>query len=316
MSLADERPPRDDASLPATEGNDPPRKDRPVERRSPTRPQFVEGWRKDVQRKVHEANEAPALELAPTAHIDIWMASPDALMKAELALTLLSDEDWETINGINDPANTAQRHHRARAAAHRPVAGVASTRSSRRPGVSASIRKGGARWPRGCHASTSASRIIDPLVLVAISPTLEVGVDVECIDQDVSPDVIAEFSHLDEHHSVGGLPRPREIREFIRLWTLKEAYTKMVGTGHSLDFKSIKFTLDPVRLETVGGKIHDGASGTTQFENFYISNKHLLFHASLAVRHPPGDMGITEVQIISLADIGGAPSNTPMPMVR
>jgi len=316
MSVADERPPPpDNATPPATEGKPAPAKSRRAERRSPTRPRFVEGWRKDVQRKVHEANEAPALELAPTAHIDIWMASPDALMKAESALTLLSDEDWETINGINDPAN------RRSVIAARVLLRIGLSRASEHTVEPSAWRfsvdsQGRRSVAEGLPRINFSISHIDPLVLVAVSPTLEVGVDVECIDQDVSPDVIAEFSHLDEHHSVGGLPRPREIREFIRLWTLKEAYTKMVGTGHSLDFKSIKFTLDPVRLETVGGKIHDGKTGTTQFENFYISNKHLLFHASLAVRHLPGDMGITEVQIISLADIGGAPSNTPMPMVR
>lgn len=315
MSVADEWPPRENAGPPAHEGKDTPPNGRQRERRSPTRPRFVEGWRKDVQRKVHEANEAPALELAPTSHIDIWMAAPDALMKAESALTLLSDKEWDTINGINDPANrrsviTARvllRIGLSHAAEHtvEPSAWRFNVDASGRPAVAEG-------FPR---INFSISHL-DPLVLVAISPTLELGIDVECIDQDVSPDVIAEFSHLDEHHSVGGLPRPREIREFIRLWTLKEAYTKMVGTGHSLDFKSIKFTLDPVRLETVGGKIQDGKNGTTQFENFYISNRHLLFHASLAVRHPAGETGITEVQIISLADIGGTPSNAAAPMVR
>lgn len=312
MSVADERP-RGDTNPLATDNKEPPQKGGRAERRSPTRPQFVEGWRKEVQRKVHEANEAPALELTPTARIDIWMAAPDALMKAESALTLLSDEDWHAINQINDPANRrsviASRvllriglsHASGHAAA--PSAWRFTVDGNQRPVVAEGL-------PR---VNFSISHL-DPLVLVAVSADLEVGIDVECIDQDISPDVVAEFSHLDEHHSVGGLPRPREIREFIRLWTLKEAYTKMVGTGHSLDFKSIKFTLDPVRLSSIAGK--RTAEGTTQFENFYIGNRHLLYHASLAVRHPAGDPGITEVQIISLADVTGTPSNYAAPMVR
>lgn len=314
MSVADERPPPDDTNRPAVSDKDAPPIGSRAERRSPTRPQFVEGWRKDVKRKVREANEAPALELAPTSRIDIWMANPDALMRAESALTLLSDEDWESINGINDPANRRSvitsrvllRIGLSRAAEHavEPSDWRFSRDALDRPVVAEGL-------PR---INFSISHL-DPLVLVAISPTLEVGVDVECIDQDVSPDVIAEFSHLDEQHSVGGLPRPREIREFIRLWTLKEAYTKMVGSGHSLDFKSIKFTLDPVRLETVGGKGMNGNEGATKFENFYISNKHLLFHASLAVRYPPGETFMTEVQIISLAS-GEDASSTAAPVVR
>lgn len=312
MSVADERP-RDDSSRRATDDKSPPQKGRRAERRSATRPRFVEGWRKDVKRKVHEANEAPALELTPTARIDIWMANPDALMKAESALTLLSEQDWEAINRVNDPANRRSviasrvllRIGLSWASGHavEPSDWRFAVDDKQRPMVAEGL-------PR---INFSISHL-DPLVLVAVSATLEVGIDVECIDQDVSPDVIAEFSHLDEHHSVGGLPRPREIREFIRLWTLKEAYTKMVGTGHSLDFKSIKFTLDPVRLSSIAGK--RTTEGTTQFENFYIGNKHLLYHASLAVQHPAGDPGITEVQVISLADVEGTPSNYTAPMVR
>ena len=311
MSVAEDRP-RDHESPPAADDKTP-QTGRRAERRSPTRPKFVEGWRKDVQRKVHEANEAPALELTPTARIDIWMANPDALMKAESALTLLSEQEWEAVGRINDPANRRSviasrvllRIGLSRACSHQvePAAWRFTTDAKQRPVVA-----------EGLPPINFSVSHLDELVLVAVSTALEVGIDVECIDQDVNPDVIAEFSHLDEHRSVGGLPRPREIREFIRLWTLKEAYTKMVGTGHSLDFKSIKFTLDPVRLSSVGGK--SNKNGTTQFENFYISSEHFLYHASLAVRHPAGDPGITEVQIISLADAQGTTTNYAAPMVR
>ena len=311
MSVAEDWP-RHDESPPAADGKNPQTGGR-AERRSPTRPQFVEGWRKDVKRKVHEANEAPALELTPTARIDIWMANPDVLMKAESALTLLSEQEWEAVGGIDDPANRRSvvasrvllRIGLSRACSHqvKPSAWRFTADAHQRPVVA-----------EGLPPINFSISHLDELVLVAVSETLEVGVDVECIDQDVNPDVIAEFSHFDEHHSVGGLPRPREIREFIRLWTLKEAYTKMVGTGHSLDFKSIKFTLDPVRLNSIAGKSQK--NGVTQFENFYISNEHLLYHASLAVRHPAGDPGITEVQIISLADAEGTTSSYAAPMVR
>ncbi len=313
MSLADARPPRDDASLPATDGNDPPRKDRPAERRSPTRPRFVKGWRKDVQRKIHEANTAPALELTPTDRIDIWMAKPDALMKAESALTLLSEEDWDAVKKINDPAN------RRSVVASRVLLRIGLSRacdyqaqpSAWRFTVDANQRPVVAEGLPPINFSISH---LDELVMVAVSTTLQVGIDVECIDQEVTPDMIAEFSHLDEHHAIGGLPRPREVREFVRMWTLKEAYTKLVGVGHSLDFKSIKFTLDPVQLKSIAGK--SNRNGTTQFENFYVSNQHLMYHASLAVRHPAGDPGITEVQIISLADAEGMTTNYAAPMAR
>ncbi len=140
---------------------------------------------------------------------------------------------------------------------------------------------------------------VDQLVAVAISSTRDVGIDVECIDQNVGKKVIADFTHLDEQHSVGGLPRPQEIREFVRLWTLKEAYTKMIGVGHTLDFKTLRFTLDPVDLSSAGDD--PKMARAMQFDNFYVSYKHSLFNASLAIRHPVGSVGATKIQIISLA---------------
>jgi 4'-phosphopantetheinyl transferase len=140
---------------------------------------------------------------------------------------------------------------------------------------------------------------VDQLAMVAISPHLNVGTDIECVDQNVAENVMAAFSHGDEQRSVRSLSDPQRIREFIRLWTLKEAYTKMVGVGHSLDFKVIKFVLDPIELVSAGGCT---TSVPTQFESFYVSLKHTLFHASLAIEEPNGP---TEVQLISLADTAG-----------
>lgn len=271
-----------------------------TDRRAPDRPRFIEGWRKAIRRKVADARKARPVSPAPTAHIEIWIASPDQLLKAQSSLVLLGEEDWALINRNQDPV-------RKRAAiAARVVLRIALSHASGHK-----VKAGDWRFvvsPAGkptvapdlppVHFSVSH---LDQLVAVAVSAEREIGIDIECIDQNVSPDLIAGFAHVDEAHSIGGLPRPREIREFIRLWTLKEAYTKLTGTGHTLDFKAINFTLDPVRLETPAQEDR----GTTQFENFYISNKHLLFFASLAIRHPPHDTAASEVQIVSLARTNG-----------
>lgn len=289
--------------------------DRPREpwtdRRSPDRPKFIEGWRKAVRRKVAQSRMAPAAETAVGGHIDIWIAGPDQLMQAQSSLALLSEDDWAVIN-----RNQAPGRKRAAMAA-RIILRIALSRTAKH-----AVRAGEWRFvvgPNGkpavapdqpqIHFSVSH---LDELVAVAVSAEREIGLDIECIDQNVSPDLIAGFSHVDEAHSIGGLPRPREIREFIRLWTLKEAYTKLTGSGHTLDFKSVEFTLDPVRLATP----EDEAKGTTQFENFYISNKHLLYFASLAIRHPPHDRFMTEVQIISLAHADAGAGNAALPLTR
>jgi 4'-phosphopantetheinyl transferase len=282
-----------------------------TDRRSPDRPQFVEGWRKAVRRKLAQSRTAPPIQVAPTGHIEIWIASPDHLMRAQSSLALLSADDWVQINRNQDPSR------RRAAAAARVILRIALsaavdhkvrpgdwrfvTAASGKPAVAADLPQ--------IHFSVSH---LDPIIVVAVSAEREVGIDIECVDQNVGADLIAQFAHVDEQHSIGGLPRPREIREFIRLWTLKEAYTKLTGAGHMLDFRSMKFTLDPVNLESE----HDDESGSTQFENFYISNKHLLYFASLAIRHPPHDAGTTEVQIVSLARAESGSGESAMPLER
>ena len=282
------------------------------DRRSPTRPRFVKGWEKKLRSKLAEAQAASAPIAEPSGHVDIWVANPDELLQAKSALSVLGEIDWLSLNRIRDPsvrrsavaARVLLRIGLSWAADHKLVP---SDWRFDTPALSKPLVADG--QPQ-IHFSISH---VDQLVVVALSPTLDVGIDVECIDQNVSDAVIAEFSHLDERHAVGGLPRPQEIREFIRLWTLKEAYSKMLGLGHGLDFKAIQFTLDPVDLKSTGERQTQIAS--TQFENFYVSSHHALYHASLAIRHRAGSSGSTVVQIISLANAEGKDAAYSAPLL-
>jgi phosphopantetheinyl transferase len=281
------------------------------ERRSPTRPKFIEGWRKAVQTKVAQARASATAPASPTGRVDIWVANPQALLTAESCLAVLSPDDWAAMERIRDPASrrsavAAQILLRiGLSRAHRHRVAPTAWRFGSGPNDKPTLAEG---LP---HLYFSVSHI-DQLSVAAVSPTLDIGVDVECIDQNVSENIIAEFCHIDEQHSVGGLPHPQKMREFLRLWTLKEAYTKMTGAGHALDFKMIKFVLDPADLES-GGEENDSQQPTL-FENFFVSAHHALFYASLAIRQPPAPVGATEVQIISLADSEGRESGYAAPL--
>jgi phosphopantetheinyl transferase len=274
-----------------------------IERRSPTRPNFVGGWRKEVQRKLAQAQAMSPAKAAPTNKINIWVASPDELLSAESCLTVLSEQDWAAIHKTRDPRG------RRSAMAARILLRIGLFWAAGHDVVPSNWRfesteAGRPVVAQGLPPINFSISHTDELVAAVTSPNLDIGIDVECVDQNVNENVIAGFCHLDEHSSVGGLPRPQEVREFIRLWTLKEAYTKMVGLGHALDFKTIKFLLDPINM--VGGGANAGEPAL--FETFYVSYRHFLFHASLAIRHPQAVTGLTEVQIISLA--GAAGNNT------
>lgn len=86
------------------------------------------------------------------------------------------------------------------------------------------------------------------LAAVAISPSFRLGIDVEPLDQSIDTNlgdtVLASAERLwleGRDHTTRGL-------DFIQLWTVKEAYAKLLGQGHALDFASFEVALGPTRL--------------------------------------------------------------------
>ena len=140
--------------------------------------------------------------------------------------------------------------------------------------------------------------------MVAISSTIDVGIDVESVDHEISDAMLSEFCHSDEQGSIRPLSVSRKSREFLRTWTLKEAYTKMRGVGHALDFRTLDFS--PGRSGSPTPRVErDGTA--VGFENFYVSMGHDLLHASLAYEARGATSGDTEISITSLVDPVGHP---------
>ncbi len=71
--------------------------------------------------------------------------------------------------------------------------------------------------------------------MVAIVIGKEVGIDCEII-KPVRERVVNRVCTEDETERVNGSPNKDE--EFIRLWTFKEAFTKMIGSGFKYGFKN------------------------------------------------------------------------------
>jgi 4'-phosphopantetheinyl transferase len=267
-----------------------------VERRSPHRPKFSKGWRKTIEAQATEVAAAPVNGAIDT--IDIWVAHPESLLRAHSCLKLLTDNDWF---GLQDLQNAAIRQS------------ATAARILLRLGLSRTVDRGVApsawTFERDGNGKPCVSKAlpqinfsvahVDELSVVAVSKHLEVGVDVESVDQDLGAGVIEGFTHPDEHNAVRDLMPRQRVREFLRFWTLKEAYTKMAGVGHSLDFDTIRFVLDPLALKSVGDR---PKAMPPQFESFYVPLGHELYHVSLAIEHPEQRASVTEVQIISLVN--------------
>lgn len=282
-----------------------------AERRSPTRPVFRTGWRKALARAfTSEKSSLAATEGA--ARVDVWLANPAALISAQSCLAVLSPDDWAALNRVRDQ-NTRRSAIASRVLLRIGLSKAAEHKVPPTEWRFADETRGRRVVADGLPNINFSISHSEQFVGVAISPTLDVGIDIECVDQNIDKSVIADFCHLDEFHAVGGLPRPQEIREFVRLWTLKEAYAKMIGLGHTLDFKAIKFTLDPVVLVAAG----DENNPPAQFETFYVSEKQVLFHVSLAMRNRTAG-GATEIQVITLTSTErkGASGTAPSDQLR
>lgn len=85
----------------------------------------------------------------------------------------------------------------------------------------------------------------EELALYALSPDLEVGVDVEYVRRDMATAEIAErFFSPDEVSAFQGLPEHLKTDAFFNCWTRKEAYIKALGKGvsHPLDLFTVSLT--------------------------------------------------------------------------
>jgi phosphopantetheinyl transferase len=269
------------------------------ERRADARPIFVEGWRKRVGPNQVSLSRGRLPE--QSKRVEIWVAGTRPLLDAKSCLHLLTAKDWAALNAIKHPAS------RNSSIAARILLRLALSRTVDRAVAPAEWEFSVGELDRPVVARAlpkinfSVSHV-DQAVAVAVSKELDIGVDIESVDQDVADNVMAEFCNLDEHAYIRTLPEPRRGREFIRIWTHKEAYTKMKGLGHSLEFKTIN--LMPGPEEGLASRVLESSS-IAQFESFYVSADRSLFHVSLAAAGTPVLDEAVELQIIDLVGANG-----------
>ena len=93
----------------------------------------------------------------------------------------------------------------------------------------------------GLHFSLSYS---DRIIAIAVSRKFDLGVDIEALSPAGSDEVPWHVLTNAERHFLRTLPPEQQFIEFLRLWTLKEAYTKSLGLGATLDFRGVEVSLD------------------------------------------------------------------------
>jgi phosphopantetheinyl transferase len=239
------------------------------ERRSPLRPQFREGWRKRVP------GDRPDATFATTnaSPIYVWASKVETLLASAANLDLLNDDDQAALQALSCGST------RDSAAAARILLRLSLSAMTNR-------RVAPQKWRflrndfgkplikdnnEGLEFSVSH---VDNVVMTAIGRGVSVGIDVESVDQPLEDKVFDQFCHASELRILDTLPSAQRRRVFLELWTGKEAYTKMLGLGHALEFQSLS-ALKTQRAEDETALAH--------VEDFYFSVDHSLYHATLAV---------------------------------
>jgi 4'-phosphopantetheinyl transferase superfamily len=143
------------------------------------------------------------------------------------------------------------------------------------------------------------------VTVVAASVSLNLGIDVELIDQDVPEGTLSGFCHPQERAVLQRLRPDQKAREFIRFWTEKEAYTKLLGSGHSIEFSSIRSLhggLASSSERDVEARLDAGpeTGSAIRFESFFVSEGSALYHVSLAVDAPRPRIGVIDIQLIDV----------------
>ncbi|MGW0737603.1 4'-phosphopantetheinyl transferase family protein [Streptomyces sp. NPDC002851] len=110
-------------------------------------------------------------------------------------------------------------------------------------------RLGGRPYLRGFDQLDVSLTHTGDLLAVGLSRKGRIGVDAEPADRRMRFDLLQEQMCIPpEAAELAHLPQPEQTAETLRLWTLKEAYTKALGQGMRLGFTEFGFGLRSGRL--------------------------------------------------------------------
>jgi phosphopantetheinyl transferase len=267
--------------------------------------EFAESWRKHIR---PPRPGAPAFDAGQPARVEVWIAPVRSLVSRVGGAAVLSADEARQFRQV-----------RARSARDSMMAG----RMLLRLALSRTVAGRIAPQDWRLRASPSGKPEITPdlpqvhfsvahterLAVIATSQQLPVGIDAETIEQTVESDVTAHFCCPGERAALQKLPQPHSTREFLRLWTLKEAYAKLTGLGAAIDFASVGLSLDTLRLA------HAPAFGEdlqVHFETMFVANGNGLTHVALAIALSRSISTRAELQVMTLAnDATGAAIHVP-----
>jgi 4'-phosphopantetheinyl transferase len=134
---------------------------------------------------------------------------------------------------------------------------------------------GGRPYIRGLDQIDVSLSHTDDVIAVGVSRTGRIGVDVEPAARRMSFELLHDHMCTPaEQAELVGLSEERKAAELLRLWTLKEAYTKALGQGLRLGFTEFGFGLESGDLLAPDGS--PAARGEWAFGTHRVLGRYLL----------------------------------------
>ncbi|MGW7264430.1 4'-phosphopantetheinyl transferase family protein [Streptomyces sp. NPDC054842] len=125
------------------------------------------------------------------------------------------------------------------------------------------------------------------LIVVGVSRSGPIGVDAEPVGRRISFEALREHvCTAEEGELLAALPETECTERFLRLWTLKEAYTKALGHGMRRRFSAVGFAWDA----TGGARLVGDADGEWTFTTHLVQGRFFVSEAhcrSTAPRYGP-----------------------------
>ncbi|WP_412079699.1 4'-phosphopantetheinyl transferase family protein (plasmid) [Streptomyces xanthophaeus] len=135
-------------------------------------------------------------------------------------------------------------------------------------------RLGGRPYLRGFDQVDLSLSHTGDLMAVGLSRTGRIGVDVEPADRTVRLELLeTQILTPAEAQEIAGLPEEERIGHALRLWTLKEAYSKALGQGLRLGFREFGFSKGGRLLAPDGSAATRGEWG---FATHSVMGRYLL----------------------------------------
>jgi 4'-phosphopantetheinyl transferase len=227
---------------------------------------FGEAWRRPLA--------------AGLGDIFVWWVPADSAGGLLGQSGMLDGHDWAAIGRIRDVA--LRDHARAtrialRLALSHAVAGAVSPRGWRFSRTSYGKPQIAPELPQ-MHFCMSHT---DAVSVIAVSAHAPVGVDAETMVESLDDKLVASFCSAAERRALARLPAGERQRAFTELWTLKEAYSKLTGTGLATDFRSVAFQVETGRQ--VADRHTEHRLGDARLISWHAEAAGGLAHVSVAV---------------------------------